>query len=117
MPEFLTLLPPEEARRLLLSHMSGPINASEELDVPSALGRILFEDIHAPHPLPEFQRSTVDGYAVDIDDRITFVNEFLVELSGFSRDELIGQRWTDVFTPDEGEARSQALAFAEQLAP
>jgi molybdopterin molybdotransferase len=28
------------------------------------LGRILAEDIVAPHPLPDFQRSTVDGYAV-----------------------------------------------------
>jgi molybdopterin molybdotransferase len=28
------------------------------------LGRILAEDILAPHPLPEFKRTTVDGYAV-----------------------------------------------------
>jgi molybdopterin molybdotransferase len=28
------------------------------------LGRVLAEDIRAPHPLPDFQRSTVDGYAV-----------------------------------------------------
>jgi molybdopterin molybdotransferase len=64
MPEFLTLLPPDEARALLLSHLSHPIADSELIDVPSALGRILAEDILAPHPLPDFQRSTVDGYAV-----------------------------------------------------
>jgi molybdopterin molybdotransferase len=64
MPEFLTLLPPDEARTLLLSHLSQPISDSELIDVPSALGRILGEDISAPHPLPDFQRSTVDGYAV-----------------------------------------------------
>jgi molybdopterin molybdotransferase len=64
MPEFLTLLPPEEARALLLSHLSHQIADSELLDVPTALGRILAEDILAPHPLPDFQRSTVDGYAV-----------------------------------------------------
>ena len=64
MPEFLTLLPPEEARALLLSHLSAPISDSEGIDTASALGRVLAEDIIAPQPLPDFQRSTVDGYAV-----------------------------------------------------
>src|SRR5512138_576200 len=72
MPEFLTLLPPDDARNLLLSHLSKPFDAaqdkptidSETVDVSSAFGRVLAEDITAPHPLPEFQRSTVDGYAV-----------------------------------------------------
>src|SRR5512132_23583 len=64
MPEFLTLLPPDEARNLLLSHLSTPIIESETTAVSSALDRILAEDMIAPHPLPEFQRSTVDGYAV-----------------------------------------------------
>jgi molybdopterin molybdotransferase len=64
MPEFLTLLPPDEARTLLLSNLSQPISDSELIAVPSALGRILAEDIRASHPLPDFQRSTVDGYAV-----------------------------------------------------
>lgn len=68
MPEFLTLLAPDEARTLLLSHLSQPIADSEVIDVPSALGRTLAEDIIAPHPLPEFQRSTVDGYAVRAGD-------------------------------------------------
>jgi molybdopterin molybdotransferase len=64
MPEFLTLLPPDEARSLLLSHLSQPIHNSELIDIPSSLGRILAEDIFAPQPLPDFRRSTVDGYAV-----------------------------------------------------
>jgi molybdopterin molybdotransferase len=64
MPEFLTLLPPDEARALLLSHLSQPITEFESMDASSALGRVLAEDIRAPHPLPDFQRSTVDGYAV-----------------------------------------------------
>jgi molybdopterin molybdotransferase len=68
MPEFLTLLPPDEARTLLLSHLSQPIPDSELIDVPSSLGRTLAEDIIAPHPLPDFQRSTVDGYAVQAGD-------------------------------------------------
>ncbi len=68
MPEFLTLLPPDEARALLLSSLSQPVADSELIDVPSALGRVLAEDILAPHPLPDFQRSTVDGYAVRAGD-------------------------------------------------
>ena len=64
MPEFLTLLPPEEARALLLSHLPAPISDSERINTASALGRVLAEDIVAPQPLPDFQRSTVDGYAV-----------------------------------------------------
>jgi molybdopterin molybdotransferase len=68
MPEFLTLIPPEEARALLLSHLSHPIADSELIEIPAALGRILAEDILAPHPLPDFQRSSVDGYAVRASD-------------------------------------------------
>src|ERR1041385_1147050 len=66
MPEFLTLLSPDEARALLLSHVvrDQPLSDAELIAVPSALGRVLAEDIVAPHPLPDFQRSTVDGYAV-----------------------------------------------------
>lgn len=64
MPEFLTLLPPDEARALLLSHLSAPEPASETMEVSAALGRVTAEDILAPHPLPEFPRSTVDGFAV-----------------------------------------------------
>lgn len=64
MPEFLTLLPPDEARALLLSHLSAPQPASETVGVIASLGRVTAEDILAPHPLPEFPRSTVDGFAV-----------------------------------------------------
>lgn len=64
MPEFLTLLPPDEARARLLTHLSQPVPDSESIRVPAALDRVLAEDILAPQPLPDFQRSTVDGYAV-----------------------------------------------------
>jgi molybdopterin molybdotransferase len=68
MPEFLTLLPPDEARALLLSHLPQTITASERVDVRSALGRVLAEHVIAPQPLPDFQRSTVDGYAIRAQD-------------------------------------------------
>lgn len=68
MPQFLTLLPPDDARALLLSHLSSPITDSEFIGVASSLGRVLAEEIVAPHPLPDFRRSTVDGYAVRAKD-------------------------------------------------
>ena len=64
MSEFLRLLPPDEALALLLSHLSAPIADSELIDTALSLGRVTAADIVAPHPLPEFPRSTVDGYVV-----------------------------------------------------
>jgi molybdopterin molybdotransferase len=64
MPEFLILLPPDEAREKLLAHLSVPTIDSESIDVSSSLNRFTAADIYAPHPLPDFQRTTVDGYAV-----------------------------------------------------
>ena len=70
MPEFLTLLAPDEARDLMLSHLlrDQPKPDSESITVISSLNRILAEDIFAPQPLPDFQRTTVDGYAVRAGD-------------------------------------------------
>lgn len=63
MPEFLTLLPPIDALDRLLTHLS--VNpASEEVKTEQALGRVTVSPVLAPHPLPEFPRTTVDGYAV-----------------------------------------------------
>ncbi|HQV95748.1 MAG TPA: molybdopterin-binding protein, partial [Anaerolineales bacterium] len=64
MPQFLTLLPPDEARALLLSHLPAGTVDSEPVSVTASLNRTLADDIHAPHPLPQFERSTVDGFAV-----------------------------------------------------
>jgi len=68
MSEFLRLLPPDEARGLLLLHLSAPITDSEEVNTASSLNRATAEDIIAPHPLPEFPRSAMDGYAVRAGD-------------------------------------------------
>ncbi len=63
MPEFFTLISPDEARQVMISHLT-PITDTERLPTHAAMGRILAEDVIAPHPLPEFRRSTADGYAV-----------------------------------------------------
>ena len=63
MPEFFTVLSPEDALERLWQHLPAP---SDPERVPSAeaLGRVTFEPIVAPAPLPGFARSTMDGYAV-----------------------------------------------------
>ncbi len=63
MPEFLTLLPPADALKKMLDHISKTMG-SERVDTEKALGRVTAAPILAPHPLPDFRRSTVDGYAV-----------------------------------------------------
>ncbi len=68
MPEFLTLLSPDEARSLLFRHLPDLQPAAEKLDTRLALERVTAAPVRAPHPLPEFPRSTVDGYAVHAGD-------------------------------------------------
>lgn len=63
MPEFFNVLPPDAARALLFKHMQHILPA-ETVAVTASLGRVTGAAIHAPHALPAFQRSTMDGYAV-----------------------------------------------------
>ncbi len=63
MAEFFNVLPPDEARALLLRHVQ-PLSGADSLPTADALGRVTATAIHAPHALPTFRRSTMDGYAV-----------------------------------------------------
>ncbi len=54
----------EEALKVLDEHFTVPAIPSEELSISSSLGRILASDIISPVDLPDFDRSTMDGYAV-----------------------------------------------------
>jgi len=64
MPEFLKLHAPDDARRVLLEKLAAPLPGSETIQTVHGLGRIVAVDIYAQHPLPEFPRSSMDGYAV-----------------------------------------------------
>ncbi len=66
--ELLTLTPREEALRRFLEGLA-PLPA-ERLPTPQALDRVLAERIVAPHPMPHFARSAVDGYAVRAADTV-----------------------------------------------
>jgi molybdopterin molybdotransferase len=63
MPEFLSLVQPDEARQILINQLSPKIE-TEVLSISLVLGRVTAEAVRATMPLPSFHRSTVDGYAV-----------------------------------------------------
>ena len=69
MPEFLRLLPPSEALDRLMAHLPSAVPPRSEMVASAqALNRILAAPDRAPHPLPPFSRSTVDGYALRAKD-------------------------------------------------
>ncbi|MBM4424442.1 MAG: molybdopterin molybdotransferase MoeA [Chloroflexi bacterium] len=63
MPEFLTVLPPDEALAKLFEYLSAQPQP-ELIPAADSLNRVTFEAVRAPGPLPAFPRSTMDGYAV-----------------------------------------------------
>ncbi len=63
MPEFFNVLPPDEARELLFRHITAVLPA-ETIHTSQANGRVTAVAITAPHALPQFRRSTMDGYAL-----------------------------------------------------
>jgi len=67
MTEFLNLVPPDIARKKIISSLTVKLK-SEQVRTESSLGRVTVSPVLAPHPLPEFRRSTVDGYAVRGED-------------------------------------------------
>ena len=69
MPEFLRLQTPADALARLLDALPEDVGLGvQTLPAQEALGRVLAEDLRAPHALPPFPRSSVDGYAVRATD-------------------------------------------------
>lgn len=68
MPEFLILSSPDQALAKWFSELPVQNQRSEEIESDLGLHRITSEPIRAEKPMPEFQRSTVDGYAVKAAD-------------------------------------------------
>lgn len=70
--ELFSVQTPSEAWTNFLQHFSPSIQTrsieTERLATWDALDRVIAETIIAPHNLPEFPRSTVDGYAVTAAD-------------------------------------------------
>ncbi|MBQ6564873.1 MAG: molybdopterin molybdotransferase MoeA [Clostridiales bacterium] len=91
---------PESALELLLKHAL-PVSRTEIVALEKALGRVLSEDIVSPMPVPPFDRSPLDGYALCSADIATASREHPVHLR------VIGEAdagCTEHFTLTRGEA-------------
>ncbi len=64
----LNVLTPEEALNLIHSEFEGSTSQIQVLPISSCLGRVLAQNIVAQEYVPDFNRSTVDGYAVKARD-------------------------------------------------
>lgn len=64
MPQFLKLMPPDEALHLFFENMPTAHPKKEIIETVNALGRVLASNVISSETLPAFSRSTVDGYAV-----------------------------------------------------
>lgn len=49
-----------------------PTAETEQVKIEDSLGRVLAEDVYSKEPLPPFEASTKDGYAVKASDGIGF---------------------------------------------
>ncbi len=67
MPELFTVHTPPDAWETFRQHVQ-PLRRTEIVAAVDALDRVLAEALTAPHDLPSFVRSTVDGYAVAAHD-------------------------------------------------
>lgn len=67
MSEFFTVRTPPDAWKLLRQHFTPGIR-TEQISTIDALDRVLAAPLSSPQDLPEFPRSTVDGYAVNAAD-------------------------------------------------
>jgi molybdopterin molybdotransferase len=87
METFFNLKTPQEVFQIIDGF--GPLE-QEEIPLEKGLGRVISVDIIAPHDLPGFSRSTMDGYAVRAKD--TFgANESLPALLETGGEILMGE--------------------------
>ena len=64
----LNVCTPEEALNIIRREFAGSTAETEVLPLSACLGRVLAEDVTANEYVPDFDRSTVDGYAVRASD-------------------------------------------------
>ena len=122
MAEFLKVKTAEEVLEIIDGFE--PLE-SEELDLSSARGRVLAEEVRSPEPLPHFARATMDGYAVRARD--TFgASESLPALLEKGGEVLMGEEASTVLKPGKAitiptggmlPEGSDAVVMVEYTAP
>jgi len=67
MRPFLELIDFEEAKKIIMEKTE-PMEKREKIDILSAIGRVISEDVISDINIPGFARAAVDGYAVIAED-------------------------------------------------
>ena len=81
----------EQAREYIKAFLS-PVKETEKISLMSALGRILAENMIAPHNVPNHDNSAMDGYAFNAQDLAADGNtQFKVTGSVFAGNALVGE--------------------------
>lgn len=100
MPEFFNVLPPEQAKRLLLKNLSASRVPRSRIPTSQALGRVAASELLAPEDLPSFPRSTMDGFSLRAADT-------------FGASEGLPAYFTVVGAVDMGQAASLYVGLGE----
>ncbi len=67
------MIPVHEAKTIIKNHLTG--TGSEIINLDKTGGRVLYEDIYAGFPMPRFDNSAMDGFAVKAIDTIGATEE------------------------------------------
>jgi molybdopterin molybdotransferase len=112
------LLPFAEARARLLADVPGL--PAERIPLASAAGRVLEKTLHAAHPLPGFDHSAMDGYALATADLPPGAGPFQLRVVGESSagqkaPELVPGAACRIFTGAAIPERADAVVMQENV--
>lgn len=82
-------MPVEQAREYIKAFLS-PVKETERVHLHAALGRILAEEIHATHNVPNHDNSAMDGYAFNADDLAQATTRLKITGAAFAGNLLTG---------------------------
>ena len=104
--QFLDVVTRDEAERRFREHLNLAPLGRETVPLHAALGRVLAEDVAAPIDVPGFDRSNVDGFAVQAADTWGAMEEQARSLA------LVGETLAPGIVPRREVAHGQATAIA-----
>ena len=82
-------MPVEQAREYIKAFLSN-VQETERLHLHAALGRVLAEEIHATHNVPNHDNSAMDGYAFNADDLAQVTTRLKITGAAFAGNALTG---------------------------
>jgi molybdopterin molybdotransferase len=83
-------MPVEQAREYIKAFLS-PVQETECLHLHAALGRVLAEEIHTTHNVPNHDNSAMDGYAFNADDLAQGTMRLKITGAAFAGNALTGR--------------------------